>query len=284
MLQKKIDRAATLYKENISLFRCHKCQSEKVRIVDHSMVCDNGHTYNLSKKGTFYFLDKKIETEYNHQMLLHRKKMIQTGMYTPMLEKISHFLPTHSKASVLDVGCGEGSFLAELNSLKTLGPKIGFDISKEGVELATNQPVKDAMWLVADLTRLPIADDSIHTVLNIFSPSHYQEFSRVLAKDGQVIKIIPEENYLKELRLRVMEGTAKETYSNQKVYQRFQKEMSVGHEERISYSFKIPDNRYEDFIFMSPLHWQASDVIKKDLLERPIREVTVDVRLLVGTF
>ena len=77
--------------------------------------------------------------------------------------------------TVVDVGCGEGSFLAELSQAGLSGLKIGFDLSKEGIYLASNQPI-DAFWCVADLTNLPFANEGLDTILNIFSPSHYQNF------------------------------------------------------------------------------------------------------------
>ena len=122
--------------------------------------------------------------------------MIQSGMYAPVLNKIMHYLPQNK--TVVDVGCGEGSFLAELSQAGLSGLKIGFDLSKEGIYLASNQPI-DAFWCVADLTNLPFANEGLDTILNIF-PLHIIKISASTKADGTVIKIIPEENYLKELR------------------------------------------------------------------------------------
>ncbi len=81
---------------------------------------------------------------------------------------------------------------------------VGFDLSKEGVYAATAQPV-EAFWCVADLTNLPFEDQTFTTILNIFSPSHYKEFQRVLTDDGEVLKIVPQQDYLKELRKRFIQ-------------------------------------------------------------------------------
>ena len=44
------------------------------------------------------------------------------------------------------------------------------------------------------------APASFDTILNLFSPSNYQEFDRILKPGGQVIKVVPAASYLKELR------------------------------------------------------------------------------------
>lgn len=280
MLIKKIDRAANFIEKHPNLLGCPKCHTRFMRD-NHSIRCENGHLYNLSKKGTLYFLEKKVETEYNNTMLLHRQKMIQTGMYQPMLDKLAKILIKDKSTAVLDVGCGEGSFLQLLAEKGTPGAKIGFDISKEGVELATNHPT-EALWLVADLTNLPIQTNSLSHILNIFSPSHYHEFARVLKETGKVIKVIPGAYYLKELRTRVMEGTEKENYSNEKVYRKFSEEMKLISEETLHYQFEIPESHYEDFLYMSPLHWQASESKKQELRLNPIKKITIEVTILVG--
>ena len=280
MLQKKIDRAASWLSQHNNRLACPKCHSS-FEVVGHSVRCAQGHVYNIAKKGSLYFLNKKIESEYTKDMLGHRQRMIQTGMYAPMIEAISAHLADVD--GLLDVGCGEGSFLQKLATQVESEVNIGFDISKEGIELATNQAV-EALWLVADLTNLPIQNQSMSHILNIFSPSHYHEFARVLKPKGKLIKIIPGPLYLKELRERLLSGTDKETYSNEKVYERFKEELTLISEEKISYQFEIPETHYEDFIYMSPLHWQASITQREEIKKHPIKTITIDVLVLIGEF
>ncbi|MGX6962817.1 methyltransferase domain-containing protein [Vagococcus xieshaowenii] len=280
MLQKKIDRSASWIANNPNRLACPKCHNA-FEIEGHSIRCVQGHVYNLSKKGSLYFLNKKIDSEYTKEMLSHRQQMIQTAMYAPMLEAIAKHLTNVD--GLLDVGCGEGSFLQKLATQVASSINIGFDISKEGIELATSQEI-EALWLVADLTNLPIQDQSMSHILNIFSPSHYHEFKRVLKPNGKLIKIIPGPYYLKELRERVLGGTSKETYSNEKVYKRFKEELTLISEEKITYEFEIPENHYVDFLYMSPLHWQASEEKREEIKKHPIKTITIDVHVLVGDF
>lgn len=282
MLEKKIDRAAHFLKENSRLFRCPVCHASFKPLMGYQFQCEAGHSFDLSKKGTVYFLKRHIDTEYNHEMLLHRQKMIQAGLYEPLLQVLADLLQVTSKSAILDIGCGEGSFLHELIKKKQQGNYSGFDLSKEGIQLATDHP-STAFWCVADLTNLPFQTHSMDYLLNIFSPSHYEEFKRVLKEEGEVIKVIPEANYLKELRqLFYEDNEAKQTYSNEKVIEKFAAEVEITSQQHISYTFSVPKALYPSLLKMSPLHWGASEEAQKNAARMIIQEITIDVQVIKG--
>lgn len=272
---KKIDRGALFLAKQQELFRCPNCH-QKMSQKEKSLVCVNGHRFDLAKKGTLYFLDHQIKTEYDNEMFAPRGRMIRSGMYQPVIEKIADLMQT---GNLLDVGCGEGSFLQQINHLKTNSVNIGFDIAKEGIYLASNQPF-DAFWCVADLTNLPFADQSFDTILNIFSPSQYREFKRVMKPDGCVVKVVPQSGYLQELR--AIYHPDGEAYSNEAVIQRFTEELKIDQRERITYTFEIPEENRLDLLEMSPLEWQVSPEVKAKLAANPLKEITVDVEILKG--
>lgn len=272
---KKIDRGALFLAKQQELFRCPNCH-QKMSQKEKSLVCVNGHRFDLAKKGTLYFLDHQIKTEYDNEMFAPRGRMIRSGMYQPVIEKIANLMQT---GSLLDVGCGEGSFLQQINQVKANPVNIGFDIAKEGIYLASNRPL-DAFWCIADLTNLPFSDRSFDTILNIFSPSQYREFKRVMKPDGCVVKVVPQSGYLQELR--AIYHPDGEAYSNEAVIQRFTEELEIDHRERVTYTFEIPEDNRLDLLEMSPLEWQVSREVKAKLAKKPLREITVDVEILKG--
>ncbi|MGX7204304.1 methyltransferase domain-containing protein [Enterococcus pingfangensis] len=272
---KKIERSALFLAEQHELFCCPKCRHEMIQ-QEKSLICVNGHRFDLSKKGTLYFLDHQIKTDYDNQMFAPRGRMIRSGMYQPVIEKIAQLIQT---GNLLDVGCGEGSFVQQITQLKKNPVTIGFDIAKEGIYLASNQPT-EAFWCVADLTNLPFTDQSFDTILNIFSPSQYREFKRVLKPDGCVIKVVPQTGYLQELRA-VYHPDGK-AYSNEAVIQRFAAEMQIDQRERVTYEFEIPAENRLDLLEMSPLEWQVPAEIKANLAQDPLRKITIDVEILKG--
>ena len=133
---------------------------------------------------------------------------------------------------------------------------------------------------MADLTNLPFADHSFDTILNIFSPSHYSEFKRVMKSDGCVIKVIPQAGYLKELR--AVYHPNGEEYSNEAVIQRFTEELKIDHRERVTYEFEIPQENRLDLLEMSPLEWQVTSEIKAKLADNPLKRITIDIEILKG--
>lgn len=276
---KKIDRSRLFLAQHPQLFRCPVCH-EKMTAQDYSLICQMGHRFDLSKKGTLYFLEHQIKSGYDQKMFAPRGRMIQSGMYAPVTAFLAELL--QDSQMILDVGCGEGSFLKELVDRQVKGTLCGFDIAKEGVYLATNQPFA-AFWCVADLTNLPFDDGSIDTVLNIFSPSHYEEFRRVLRPGGQVVKVVPQAGYLKELRAAFYpDQKARRQYSNAAVVEKFKEQLDDVSIQRVCYTFDIPQERRLDLLEMSPLEWQVSQQIKTALQADPLKQITIDVEILKG--
>ncbi len=276
---KKIDKGRQFLLENAGLFRCPLCHTT-IKTTTNGLVCQQNHQFDLSKKGTLYFLSHAVKTEYDQAMFEPRRRMIQSGMYQPVLELLAEELT--QEADVLDVGCGEGSFLSALEQLHPLKRAVGFDISKEGVYAATEHPIP-AFWCVADLTNLPFENQQFNTILNIFSPSHYQEFQRVLSDEGDILKIVPQEHYLRELRQAFYpDQPEKQQYSNERVVAKFAESLEVVRRQRVTYEFEIPEKNQQDLLAMSPLEWQVSPEIKKQLIKSPLKKITIDVELLKG--
>lgn len=279
MAIKKITQAANFLQAHDTDFRCPICH-EAMQAQATSLVCLNAHQFDLSKKGTLYFLQKQIKTEYTTEMLAARGRMIQRGIFKPMLDLISDWLPADNKLTI-DVGCGEGGLLSQLAQRGLNGPKIGFDISKAGIYLASQQMAADTFWCVADLTNLPFADHSTSTILNIFSPSHYREFARVLTPDGTFIKVIPGPNYLHELRQAFFDGDEKEKYSNEPVMNHLSDVATIVRQQEISYQFHLTDAAaFADLLQMSPLEWQATSQQVENLKKQPFSDISINLQIV----
>ena len=275
---KKIERGAMFIQTQSDLFRCPTCH-QTMHAQEKALVCLEGHRFDVSKKGTLYFLNHQIKTDYDREMFEHRRKLIVHGMYQPLLDLLQPFCQNQR---ILDVGCGEGSFLQQLNEQATLLPSVGFDISKEGIYLASDYG-ENVFWCVADLTNLPFQEDRFTTILNIFSPSNYQEFQRVLVDGGQLIKVVPRSGYLKELRAAFYpEDEKKQHYSNQAVVEKFQETFRESERQTLTYVFDIPESCQLSLLEMSPLEWGVSMEIKEKLQKKPLKRITIDLDILIG--
>jgi 23S rRNA (guanine745-N1)-methyltransferase len=192
--------------------------------------------------------------------------------------------------TVLDAGCGEGYYLGRLstslNGLSSIvSPRtgscaaalppaaagevqvrepggrsssptqdyqaLGLDAAKEAARMAAAR-YRGAAFLVADIAeRLPIADEAVNTILNIFAPRHAGEFFRVLRPAGLLLTVIPKPDHLHELSdllpmLGIEEG--KEEQVRATLGDRF---IPVG-AERLSYIMNLSAQSMGDLVDMTP--------------------------------
>jgi 23S rRNA (guanine745-N1)-methyltransferase len=277
---------------NIHMFECPLCGAGIENQDEGSLYCANGHCFDFARKGYVNFLNASVKTKYSKMMFHSREIVIKSGFFDPVVEFIGTRLAERGwgrDAAILDAGCGEGSFLAgvgrrlmNLSAPSAAVPVLaGFDISKFGIQLAASSH-PDFMWCVADLTRIPFKKEQFDYILNILAPAHYDEFGRCLKKDGLLIKVVPSEDHLKEIRAHYYGGTEKQSYSNQDVTARFQERFGVLEKLRLKYSFKPNGDQLIYFIQMTPLSWHVAD--EKPMTLPPDDELilTADFTVLIG--
>ncbi|MFZ2353465.1 methyltransferase domain-containing protein [Paucilactobacillus nenjiangensis] len=278
---KKIELGKQFVAQHLDLFRCPICQQPASSIEENSLVCPEGHRIDFNKQGYLYFLLRAINGEYDREMLASRRELLNQGLFSPIVDEIATHLQS-TPATILDVGCGEGTPLKYLEELRNQQDvAIGFDISKDGIGLAT-QLETNAWFCAADLRQLPFNNSTFDTVLEIFSPSDYNEFKRVLKPGGTLIKVIPNANYLMELRQMLYPSGQHQTYSNAAVVELFKKNFPDTTTKQVTYEFELPVNLRAQMVEMTPLHW-GKDAIKltdDDLLN--LTKITVDVTLLIA--
>ena len=280
---KKIEVVETWLSEHLAMFQCPVCQSAIVNLDQHSLICSNRHFTNINKHGYVYFMNHAAKGEYSREMLLDRRKLLQAGLFKPMVEVVARRLSAQDE-TILDVGTGEGTPLDQIRQARASSNDtyLGFDIAKDGVQLAT-QLDPHLFVCVAGLRKLPFPSPQFSTIVEFFSPSDYGEFKRVLKPGGQVLKVIPNPDYLIELRqLLYADDQGHQTYSNQSVKDLFKVHYPQMEEERIQYQFYLPFDLRSSLVKMSPLHWgkSAKTLTDEDLIK--LTQVTVDVQLLIG--
>ncbi|KRL54588.1 rRNA (guanine-N(1)-)-methyltransferase [Paucilactobacillus oligofermentans DSM 15707 = LMG 22743] len=247
----------------------------------NSLVCQNGHQLDFNKQGYLYFLFKAVNGEYDREMLSSRRKLLNKGLFAPIVDEIVEELDAKAQ-TILDVGCGEGTPLKYLEDLRMRkDTAIGFDISKDGIGLAT-QLDTNAWFCAADLRQLPFNDQTFDTILEIFSPSDYAEFKRVLKPGGTLIKVIPNPEYLIELRQLLYPTGNHQTYDNSAVVELFKNKFADSVEKQVRYKFALPNDLKTQMVEMTPLHWgkDAKKLTETELIN--LKEITVDVTLLIA--
>ena len=275
-LKPKLQRFASA-----SAFACPVCQ-ENLTLVETSLKCGNRHSFDLAKFGYVNLAPQiKQSANYDKENFQNRQQILEAGFYQAILEGISDILAARPSAkTVLDIGCGEGFYSRKLQESHSDKTFYAFDISKDSVQIAAkSEPNWAVNWFVGDLARLPIKDASMDILLDIFSPANYGEFRRVLSKDGILIKVIPTENHLKEIRQMVQGQLTKKDYSNQDIKEHFQEHFSIQSSQITSLTKPITSEQRQALLSMTPLLFHV-DQSKIDWSQ--LTKITIEAEILVG--
>lgn len=279
-------------KENESLFICPICRGYMTVSEFTSLNCSEGHTFDLAKQGYVNFLNQRVQTKYGKKFFEARREFfVHSDFYAPLQRAISEIaiesiVNKKQPITILDTGCGEGTYLQSVTKDMRITTDatvvgVGVDISKEGIIFAARSYDKH-IWTVADLSQMPFQEKQFELILNIFSPSNYKEFHRLLSEDGAVIKVVPEENYLRELRTILFASREKQRYSNQEIVTRFKDNFQTVKEQRVTYTKTINEPLLHTFLEMTPLAWSSDKEKRLRFLEMKKISMTVDARILVG--
>ena len=275
-LKPKLQRFASA-----SVFACPICQ-ENLTLVESSLKCENRHSFDLAKFGYVNLAPQiKQSANYDKENFQNRQQILEAGFYQAILEDISDLLATNPSAkTVLDIGCGEGFYSRKLQESHSDKTFYAFDISKDSVQIAAKSEANWAVnWFVGDLARLPIKDGSMDILLDIFSPANYGEFRRVLSKDGILIKAIPTENHLKEIRQKVQDQLTNKDYSNQDIKNHFQDHFTILSSQTVSLTKPITAEQLQTLLSMTPLLFHI-DQTKIDWSQ--LTEITIEAEIMVG--
>ena len=258
----------------MSNFICPVCKSE-ISLFERTYKCQNNHCFDLSKDGYVNLLMSQQSSLKRHGddklMVKARRDFLEKGFYNDLrqalCETLKDALPDDS--TIVDVGCGEGYYTSEISKVNDF--KIfGIDISKDALKYAAKS-LKNAQFAVASAFSLPFSDKSVDCVLNVFAPSAYEEFSRVLKDGGLLIKAVPLEDHLWELKCALY----KEPYKNKPEIRNDEifKLVSV---KEIKYKIKLTENEDILNLFrMTPYYYKTGREETENLLRKNELETTV---------
>ena len=272
-----------------AVFRCPICH-DSVRPDGTSLVCSNGHTYDVSKKGSVNFVPSQKPLKYTKELFDARGRIFAGGFYVPLLREIEKILVDQHRARaltgsepaplwIIDAGCGQGWYAKQLaeqaDQLVT-----GFDLSADAINQAS-AGVHQALFMVADVTNIPLLDHTQDIILDILTQANYHEFQRVLKADGLVIKVLPGDHYLKEIRRLFADQLRHTSYSDQPVIDHFLANHINSTLTTVEYTLPLDTASAGDFLLMTPLslHIDRSLIDPKELTE-----ITIHLNILTGQY
>ncbi|MDR0268623.1 putative RNA methyltransferase [Paenibacillus sp.] len=279
--------SAEMLSEYAEAFRCPYCEGSLKVVALKSLECPNNHSFDIAKQGYVNLMTRPLNSNYGKELFQARQEIVMGScLYAPLHDRISKVIECRREISshpfvILDAGCGEGSHLQSILDMNGNAAGVGLDISKEGIVMAAKK-YKNPIWLVGDLAKSPLGDQSVHVILNLFSPSNYKEFKRSLKSNGLVIKVVPRSNYLKELREAFFVDADKRSFNNEDTVSLFKKHFHLSDVTSLCYTKYLNKDELGNLVQMSPLSWTSEQKHRDALIRQGDAEITIDIDILVG--
>lgn len=179
---------------------CPHCQSS-LKESDKDWSCKNNHHFDKAKNGVTHLLVKNSSRLHgdNKDLIQARHRFLEAGYYQPLLKTLIAQIRELDFGSIVDLGCGEGYYTNAIAKAFPQTPIVGFDLSKDGLNLAAKQK-NHVNYFCASIVKCPLADHSVDLVVSIFAPVFLQEIKRILRPGGRLVVVSPNPNHLLELK------------------------------------------------------------------------------------
>lgn len=183
---------------------CPHCSDALTLIGDvrrtQGLHCPAGHRFDAAKQGYVNLTagQRLRLTPDSAEMIMARERVQNAGVFDPLTTALGSSLNAHDEY-IVDCGAGTGHYLHRLLEAEPARRGVAFDISPAGLKRAAKHP--RALALVWDLWKpLPLKDDAVTALLNVFAPRNPAEYARVLAPGGRAVVAIPRVQHLVELQ------------------------------------------------------------------------------------
>ncbi len=250
----------------------------------HVLSCSNNHQYDRARQGYVNLLlanqKKSQDPGDTSEMVAARREFLSAGHYRFLFEAIETSICKHNSSAcfrLLDLGCGDGSYLHWLSGVFPEAKLWGSDISKNAIRRAATY-VKNAEFSVASNFHLPFVSSSLDFILSVFSPVDSKEISRVLRPKGVFIRVLPGEAHFKELKEVIYDVAtpheAPEPLNHGELIETLNVKNKV----------TLTNASLAQLIGMTPLNWRGDSEGKKALLNREEFSLQFDFVLQVYCF
>jgi 23S rRNA (guanine745-N1)-methyltransferase len=258
------------------LWMCPTCHSPLQHQSQHkNFRCTNNHCFDIAKEGYCNLVLANQKNSKNpgdsKAMIQARRLFLAAGHYQNLADAIGALVLKHrpTAQSILEVGCGEGYYLRQLEStLSQHSDQLclnGLDISKEAIKFAA-KAAKNQHYSVASSFNMPVLESSCDIIIRNFAPAPSEQIQRALHDDGLFIVVTPGQHHLFQLR-ELIYSSAKPHESDITGVDGF----NLIEQQQLSQTINItaPD-QVSALLQMTPYYWQTSaeDQRKLDQLQQ----------------
>lgn len=262
---------------------------EKLQQVDHQLVCDNGHTFDIARQGYVNLLPvqhkRSKQPGDSKAMVLARQQHLNTGIYQKISDKVTGTVVAHiindNDVCILDAGCGEGYYFdALLTSLVQEDGNnnlcfIGLDISKEAIIQATKRN-QNIAWVVGTNRHPPLAKESVDIILCLFGFISTEGFTNILKPGGKIIMVDAGVGHLSDLREIIYPEIKTKSASITALAEH--PKYSLLSTENLQYKAKLYNNQQvNNLLLMTPHFYRASKAGREVASNLKSLDISVDV-------
>ncbi|XUM02052.1 methyltransferase domain-containing protein [Streptomyces venezuelae ATCC 10712] len=250
---------------SLDLLRCPACRTRRLHLDHAALRCPRGHTFDIARHGYAGLLTGTRATSGDDAaMVLARDRFLSTGSYAPIREVGARLaaegLP--ERATVVDVGCGTGYYLAGVLDQLSGARGLGMDTSVRALRLAARAHERAAAVAWDVFRPFPLADRTADVVLDVFAPRNPAEFHRVLRPSGRLIVVRPTGRHLAELRAQVTAMVAIDPAKEQRLHRALSPFFEAVVTEQVEYTATLSRPEVLDLVAMTP---SARHVSRADL-------------------
>jgi 23S rRNA (guanine745-N1)-methyltransferase len=174
-----------------------------------SLVCQVGHTYDLSRRGYVNLLqpqDRRSSAAGDTPDATRaRARLLDAGIGSALFDAVATQAigsaqgPGGRRPVVVDLGCGSGHLVGLVSKLAPIRA-VGLDLSVTAVQEAARR-WPHLTWAVANVDRrIPLAERSVDVICSVNARRNPTECERVLAPGGTLLVALPAADDLIELR------------------------------------------------------------------------------------
>ncbi len=267
-------------------FVCPVCR-RALYCQEQTLRCSGGHSYDRARAGYVNLLQSQRSGDKRHGddalMVAARTRFLDGGYYDCLLNELAAQAAKHAPegpVTLLDAGCGEGRYTARVAAaLEAAGHPLtaaGVDISRTALAAAHRRDA-GLQLAVGSVYDLPLASHSCHLVMNVFAPCPAGEYARVLRRRGVLLRTIPLERHLWELKAAVYD-TPYENPAEDPALDGFALLEVIPVRDLIH----LPDNRtVQDLFAMTPYYYKTGAKDQQKLAGIESLDVTLEFGLCV---
>jgi len=273
----------------LPLLRCPSCGAE-LSAGDGTLRCPRRHSFDVARHGYVGLLTGARATSGDDgPMARARRDFLAAGRYAPVRDAVAD-LATEADlagrsdgsgraarpATVVDVGCGTGYYLAGVLDALPDAVGLGLDTSAHALRVAAkaHERAAAATW---DVFRpFPIASEQVDVVLDVFAPRNPAEFHRVLRPGGVLVVVRPFGGHLAELRRQVTQMVTVDPDKEERLHQALDPYFEAARTQRVEYTTHLTPQEAVDLVLMTPSARHMTEAELRDEGELP-EQVTVSV-------